>query len=146
MATPRNFDEAKAMLRTEWTRFASSVSAIAGSRWLMAILATFALVFGSHMIYAPQRLPNVQGLSLAQAGLPPNVDFGEVGRQVNDLARQRRSEAAEARGELVAEIDARAAEDPSFIPMLNGIGFGATLVLLLGNIALMTARRRVSRG
>lgn len=146
MQTPRNLDEAKAMLRREAGKVASSASAIAGSRWLMAILAAFALAFASHSLYAPQRLPSVSGLSLAHLGLPPNLDFGEVGRQLDAVARQRQSEAASFRGEITAEIDARAAEDANFVPMLNRIGFGAALVLLLANMTLMTLRRRTTRG
>src|SRR5690349_15321820 len=111
MRAPRNISEAKEIVRAEAGKVGSSLSAIAGSRWLMAILATFALVFGTHLIYAPQRLPHVQGLSLTQAGLPPGLDFGEAGARLNDLARQRQAEAAEARGEIASEIEARAAED-----------------------------------
>ena len=32
------------------------------------------------------------------------------------------------------------------IPLINQIGFGAALALLLGNMWIMTARRRFSRG
>lgn len=146
MQTPRNLTEAKQLVGREARRIGGSLSAIAGSRWLLAILATFAVVFGSHLIYAPQRLPSVSGLSLVQVGLPPSVDFGELGQQASQLAREREDEAQSVRGEIVAEIDARQAEDPGFIPMLNMIGFGIALVLLLANMTLMTLRRRETRG
>lgn len=146
MQTPRNLSEAKQLIRVEAGKIGSSLSGLAGSRWLLAILATFAVVFGSHLIYAPQRLPSVSGFSLAHLGLPPSVDFGEVGRELSAQAAQRRSEAADVRNEITAEIDARAAEDPSFIPMLNSVGFGVALVLMLANMTIMTLRRRVTRG
>jgi hypothetical protein len=146
MQTPRNLKEAWQIVRDQAGKIGGALSALAGSRWLLAILATFALVFGAHLIYAPQRLPSVHGLSLAQAGLPPNLDFGEAGRELGARLQERQSEAANVRGEIIAEIDARAAEDPAFIPMLNRIGFGVALVLLLANMALMTLRRRATRG
>jgi hypothetical protein len=76
---PKGLAEAKQIFKEERTKVASSLSAIAGSRWLTAILATFALAFGTHLAYAPGRLPPVSGLSLAQIGLPTGVDFGFVG-------------------------------------------------------------------
>lgn len=142
--TPKTLDEAKQIFREEKRKIASSLSAIAGSRWLMAILATFALAFGSHLVFAQQRLPTVQGLSLAQAGLPPGIDFGMAGEQLEEARASARRE--DVPGQIQARIAEEQADNPSFIPTLNWIGFALTFVLLLGNMALMTARRRVTRG
>jgi hypothetical protein len=137
---PKDLAEAKQIFREERTKVTSSVSAIAGSRWLMAILATLVIAFGTHLAYAPTRLPPVGGLSLAQAGLPAGVDFGVVGEQ----AQAAREAAARQGGQerVQQAIDENAAR----IPMINMIGFALTLVLLLGNMWLMTVRRRFTRG
>ena len=73
---PTNLAEAKEIFREEKAKVTTSLSAIAGSRWLMAILATLVIAFGTHLAYAPARLPTVGGVSLAAIGLPSNVDFG----------------------------------------------------------------------
>jgi hypothetical protein len=140
MATPRNLNEAKAMIHAEKAKVASSLSAIAGSRWLMAILAAFALAFGLHAIYAPGRLPTIGGLSLTQAGLPPNLDFGkagQLGQEAHDAAVRQ-----DVSGHVTSLIDQHAA----FIPYVNYAGFAIALALLLGNMWIMTRRRRFTRG
>lgn len=140
MQTPKNLDEAKAIFRAERTKVTTSISAVAGSRWLMAILATLALAFGTHLIYAPSRLPPVGGVSVAAVGLPPSVDFGFAGEQAKAAQEAAlRERAAERAQELVAANAERA-------PLLNAIGFGAALVLLLVNMTIMTKRRRFTRG
>jgi hypothetical protein len=140
MQTPKNLDEAKAIFRAERTKVTTSISAIAGSRWLMAILATLALAFGTHLIYAPSRLPPVGGVSVAAVGLPPSVDFGFAGEQAKAAQEAAlREGAAERAQELIAANAERA-------PMFNAIGFGAALVLLLVNMTIMTKRRRFTRG
>ena len=68
---PHRLKEAKQIVHEEQVKVTSSLSAIAGSRWLMAILATLAIAFGTHLAYAPGRLPPVGGLSLAASGFPP---------------------------------------------------------------------------
>jgi hypothetical protein len=137
---PKSLSEAKQMFREEKTKVSSSISAIAGSRWLLAILATFALAFGTHLAFAPQRLPPVAGLSLAQIGLPTGVDFGVVGEQAKQATEAAQREDARGRvQELVAA-------NPERIPLINAIGFGVALVLILINMTIMTRRRRVSRG
>ena len=140
MRTPTNLAEAKAIFREERTKLTGSLSAIAGSRWLLAILATLVIAFGANLLYSPDQLPAVGGLSLSSVGLPPNLDFGIVGEQ----AAQAR-EAAERQGGA-SEAAAFLAERPELVPMLNAIGFGLCLALLLGNMWIMTKRRRVSRG
>ncbi|UPT63659.1 MAG: hypothetical protein M0D54_03700 [Hyphomonadaceae bacterium JAD_PAG50586_4] len=140
MQTPKNLDEAKAIFRVERTKVTTSISAIAGSRWLLAILATIVIAFGTHLIYAPARLPPVGGVSVAAVGLPPNVDFGFAGEQAKaaqDAAI--REGAAEHAQNLIAANAERA-------PLINAIGFGVALVLLIINMAIMTKRRRVTRG
>lgn len=137
---PRSLDEAKQIIREERTKVRTSISAIAGSRWLLAILATFALAFGTHLAYAPDRLPPVAGLSLTQVGLPSGVDFGVIGEQAGSAR-----EAAERQGvqERAREF---VAENAERIPLFNAVGFGLAIVLLMVNLAIMTARRQHSRG
>ncbi|MBL8531487.1 MAG: hypothetical protein JNK94_07110 [Hyphomonadaceae bacterium] len=142
--TPKNLAEAKQIVREEKRKLTTSISAIAGSRWLMAILATFTLAFGNHLIFARERLPTVHGLSLAEAGLPPGLDFGLAGEQLEEArAAARRENVA---GRIQEEIAALQNENADVIPTLNWIGFGAALALLLGNMTIMTMRRRTTRG
>lgn len=137
---PKNLAEAKQIFREERNRVTSSIAAIAGSRWLMAILATCVIAFGVHLAYAPARLPPVGGLSLAASGLPPGVDFGFAGEQAKAAAEAAQRQGAQGR------VQEFVAENAERIPLFNAIGFGAALVLLLGNMWIMTSRRRFSRG
>lgn len=137
---PQSLAEAKQIIKEERAKVRSSISAIAGSRWLLAILATFALAFGTHLIYAPDRLPPVSGLSLAQIGLPSGVDFGFVGEQAEEAAAAARDH------DVRGRVQEAAAANPERAATINAIGFGAALVLLLINMAIMTKRRRVTRG
>jgi hypothetical protein len=137
---PKNLAEAKQIVREERVKITSSLSAIAGSRWLLAILATFVIAFGTHLAYAPARLPSVGGLSLAATGLPPNVDFGVVGEQASQAIEA--AERSDARSQAQEFVETNAER----IPLFNAIGFGAALVLLLVNMTIMTKRRRFSRG
>lgn len=138
--TPHSLKEAKEIVGEERRKVSSSLSAIAGSRWLMAILATFAIAFGAHLVYAPERLPPVGGLSLTTFGLPSSVDFGFVGEQAQQAA-----EAAQRQG-ATSRVDQLVAEHQAQVPLINMIGFGAALALLLGNMWIMTNRRRFTRG
>lgn len=140
MQTPKNLDEAKAIFRAERTKVTTSISAIAGSRWLMAILATIVLAFGTHLIYAPSRLPPVGGVSVAAVGLPPNVDFGFAGEQAKAAQEAALREGAAERAQSFIAANAERA------PLINAIGFGVALVLLLVNMTIMTKRRRFTRG
>ena len=137
---PKNLKEAKQIFQEERAKVRSSLSAIAGSRWLTAILATLVIAFGTHLLYAPARLPTVGGLSLTMAGLPPSVDFGFAGEQAKQAAEAARTQDV---GGRVQEFTAANSEH---IPLINQIGFGAALALLLGNMWIMTSRRRFSRG
>lgn len=140
MRKPTNLADAKAIFREEKGKLTGSLSAIAGSRWLLAILATFVIAFGTNLLYAPGQLPSVGALSAAQVGLPTNLDFGIVGEQAGQAR-----EAAERQGGAEL-IEAFLADNASLIPMFNAVGFGLCLVLLLANMAIMTKRRRVTRG
>jgi hypothetical protein len=137
---PRSLAEAKQTFRDERRKVVSSLAAIAGSRWLMAILAAFVLAFGTHLAYAPTRLPPVGGLSLAATGLPPSVDFGFAGEQAKAAAEAAARQ--DVSGRVRELLDANAAR----IPLLNAMGFGLCLLLLAGNMWIMTKRRRFSRG
>lgn len=135
---PASLDEE--MVRAEASKLRGALAAVAGSRWLMAILATLVIAFGTHLAYAPGRLPVVNGLSVASIGLPPNLDWGVAGEQAQAAreAAERQDAQAKARDVLNENADR--------IPLINGVGFGLALVLLLGNMWVMTKRRRVSRG
>jgi cobalamin biosynthesis protein CobD/CbiB len=140
MRQPTNLAEAKQIFREEKAKVTGSISAIAGSRWLMAILATLVIAFGTHLIYAPARLPAVGGVSLAVVGLPPTVDFGFAGDQAKQAAEAARNSEARTRAEeFVAANQER-------IPIFNAVMFGLSLLLLLGNLWIMTKRRPYSRG
>ncbi len=138
--TPHSLKEAKEIVHEERVKVTSSLSAIAGSRWLLAILATLVIAFGAHLAYAPGRLPPVGGLSIAASGLPPSVDFGFAGEQAKQAAEAAERQGAQTRAQQF--IDENAAR----VPLFNAIGFGVALVLLLGNMWIMTKRRRFSRG
>jgi hypothetical protein len=137
---PKDLAEAKQIFVEEKTKLTGSLSAIAGSRWLLAILATLVIAFGAHLAYAPARLPPVGGLSVASSGLPPSLDFGFAG----DQAKQAAEAAANSEARTRAQDFVAANQD--MVPIINAIGFGLTLLLLLGNMWIMTKRRRVSRG
>ncbi len=139
MQTPRSLEEAKTAFKAEKAKVTTSLSTIMGSRWLLAIAATFALAFGTHLAYAPSRLPPVGGLSLSTAGLPP-LDFGVAGEQA---AKAR--EAAIREG-APSQIQAAINENREYVPMMNAVGFGLALLILALNLTLMTKRRRVTRG
>jgi hypothetical protein len=137
---PKNLAEAKQIVREERIKITTSISAIAGSRWLLAILATFVIAFGTHLAYAPARLPSVGGLSLAASGLPPTVDFGVAGDQAKQAIDSAERSEARSRAQEFLETNAER------IPLFNAIGFGLALALLLINMTIMTKRRRFSRG
>lgn len=137
---PKNLAEAKQIVKEERIKVTSSLSAIAGSRWLLAILATFALAFGTHLLYAPARLPPISGLSIAHIGLPTDLDFGFVGEQAKEAARAAGDQDVGGRAQ---EFIAANAER---IPLINAIGFGLALVLLAINMTIMTKRRRTTPG
>lgn len=137
---PKNLAEAKQIIKEERIKVTSSISAIAGSRWLLAILATFALAFGTHLLYAPARLPPVSGLSIAQVGLPTGLDFGVVGEQAKQAAEA--AQRQDVSGQVQGLVDA----NPERVPLINAIGFGLALVLLAINLTIMTKRRRTTRG
>jgi hypothetical protein len=140
MRQPRNLDEAKAIYRDEKRKVTRSFDAIIGSRVLMAILATFLIAFAVNLATSPDQLPNVGGLSVARLGLPPDVDFGIVGEQAVQAQQAALREGAP------GMINTFLGEHRSYVPIINGIGLGATFVLLLVNMTVMTKRRRFTKG
>lgn len=142
--TPQNLEDAKQIFREEKSKVTSSLSAIAGSRWLMAILATAVIAFGTHLYFAPQRLPPLSISSVTALGLPPGLDFGLVGEQAQ--AAMDAAARSAAQEDIAARFAAETAANPNFVRTLNTIGFGTALVLLIGNMWIMTKRRRFSRG
>lgn len=137
---PTSLAEAKEIFQEEKAKVTSSLSAIAGSRWLMAILATLVIAFGTHLAYAPARLPAVGGISLTAVGLPPTVDFGFAGDQAKQAAEAARNSEARTRAQEFVTANA------DKIPIINAVCFGLALLLLLGNMYIMTKRRPYSRG
>lgn len=137
---PKDLAEAKAIFWEEKAKVTGSISAVAGSRWLMAILATLVIAFGTHLAFAPARLPAVGGVSLAAVGLPPSVDFGFAGDQAKQAAEAAANSQARTRAEEFVAANAER------IPIFNAVAFGLSLLLLLGNMFIMTKRRPYSRG
>lgn len=140
MRTPHSLSEAKQVLHEEEVKVTSSLSAIAGSRWLMAILATLTLTFGLHSIYAPARPLAIGGLSLTEFGLPPRLDFGKAG----ELAKSMHDAAV--RQHVGAHVNAIVNQHADYIPYINYAGFALAFVLLLVNMTIMTKRRHFTRG
>lgn len=140
MRQPKDLAEAKQIFQEEKSKVTGSLAAIAGSRWLMAILATLVIAFGTHLAFAPARLPAVGGVSLAAVGLPPTVDFGFAGDQAKQAAEAAANSEARTRAEEFVAANAER------IPIFNAVAFGLALLLLLGNMWIMTKRRPYSRG
>lgn len=132
--------EAKARVIAEKNKVTGSLAAIIGSRVLLAVLATLCIAFAANLLYSPGDLPRVGGLSLAQAGLPPNIDFGVVGEQAGQAA------AAAQREGVGGYVQAFFTEHANLIPLFNAIGLGLCFIMLLINMIVMTKRRRFSRG
>ncbi len=141
--TPQNLEEAKQIYREEKAKVTGAFSALAGSRWTMAILATLVLAFGSHWAFAPMRLPEIAITNAAHFGLP-EFDFGELGIQAQQAwtAFWNSDAPVQAQQRLAAET----ATNENFVRTLNAVGFGVASVLLLGNMWVMTKRRRYTRG
>lgn len=137
---PQSLEEAKQIIGEERAKLRNAVSRLAGSRWLAAILATFVIGFGTHLAYAPERLPPISGLSMAQIGLPSDLDFGIVGEKAQDAAGAARDN--DLRGRAASYL----ADNPERVRQINAIGFGLALVLLLINMTIMTRRRAVTPG
>jgi hypothetical protein len=137
---PKDLAEAKQIFREEKAKLFSSLSAVAGSRWLMAILASLAVTFGVHLIYAPTRPPSLEWLRWENIGLPPSVDFGFAGEQWNEMR-----EAAKA-NDVAGQVQATLAEDPVRYLWFNAAVFAVALILLFANMWIMTKRRRLTRG
>jgi hypothetical protein len=140
MRQPRNLDEAKAIYKDEKRKITRSLDALIGSRILMAVLATFVLAFAVNLATSPDQLPNVGGLSVARLGLPADVDFGVVGEQAAQA-----QQAAEREG-ATSYVRTFLDENRSLVPIINGVGLGATFVLLMVNMTVMTKRRRFTKG
>jgi uncharacterized membrane protein YhaH (DUF805 family) len=136
---PQSLDEAKTIVREERLKLRHAFSAIIGSRWLLAILATFVIAFGTHIAFAPTRLPPVAGLAAATSFMPA-VDFGLVGEQAQQAAQSAIDQGAD------EEARALIAENAARIPAANVIMFALCLVLLLVNMAVMTSRRWYTKG
>ena len=137
---PKDLAEAKAIFREEKAKVTGSISAVAGSRWLMAILAALALTFGSHLIFAPERLPSIEWLHWQNIGLPPSFDFGFAGEQAREAAAAAVNNGARERAE------AALAQNQDRYALINAIAFGLTFVLLIANMWVMTKRRPYTRG
>jgi hypothetical protein len=140
MGTPQNLAGAKAIFREQKLKLTNSLSAVAGSRWLLALLATLVIAFGANLLYSPSQLPAIGGLSLSAIGLPPSLDWGVLGEQAAQAGAAAQRQGAPTQARAFLDQYAR------YNPILNAAGFGLCLLLLLGNMWIMTKRRRFSRG
>lgn len=137
-------EEAKAVYNVEKNKVLVATQAVIGSRMVMAVLATLALAFACHGLFAPTRLPSVAPPSAAQIGLPPDLDFGILGEQAREAAAAAQRENVPERVQAI--VNEMREGNPQVVPILNWVGFGIAFLLLLGNMWIMTKRRRVSRG
>lgn len=131
----RSVDDAKAMLRDEKIKIANSWQVLVGSPVVVAVFAALAIAFGAHLIYAPDRLPSIGGFGVAAFGLPP-LDFGIVSEGAQEAA------AAAGRQGAAGEVQGFFAENPGAVPIVNGVAFGATFVLLIWALAIQTGIRK----
>lgn len=137
---PKDLEDAKAIYKEEKQKVTRSLDALIGSRMLMAVLATFVIAFAVNLATSPDQLPNVGGLSVARLGLPPEVDFGVVGEQA--VQAQQAAERENASGYVQTFLN----DNRQAVPIINGVGLGATFVLLMVNMTVMTKRRRFTKG
>lgn len=137
---PKTLAEAKQIVREERLKLTSAISVLAGSRWLLAILATLVLAFGSHLLYAPTRLPAVAGVAEISRIAMPGVDFGIVGEQAGEAIDAAR------RQDVSGQVQAFTTATATRARITNAVGFGLTLILLIVNMVIMTKRRRTTRG
>jgi hypothetical protein len=129
--------EVKLRIAEERAKVTTSINAVLGSRWLLAVLAAFAISFASHTIFFPERLPPVAGITIANLGLP-TTDFGLVGDQATQAYEAAQRQDVSGRlGELLAER-------PQLAATLNIAGLVISLLLLVWNIHL--ASRRYAHG
>lgn len=140
MRLPKSLSDAKEMLRGERNKLVASLSLIAGSRWLLAIAAALALTFGSHLVYAPDRLPAMEWLNWGNIGLPPSVDFGLAGEKWDEMVA-----AAEQQDVAARAQDALAANQERHV-WINALAFAGALGMLALNLWIMTTRRAHTRG
>jgi len=140
MRQPTSLDDAKAMVREEKAKVSTAVSNFAGSRWATAILATLVIAFGVNLIYSPTQLPTFGDWSVARVGLPEGRDFGLLGEQAVQAREAAEREQIAERGRTWAEANS------DKVPAINAVGVGGALLLLLGNMWIMTKRRRFTRG
>ncbi len=138
--TPQSLDEAKQIYREEKGKVLSSLNTLIGSRWLLAVLAAFAIAFGVNLLYSPSQLPHVTGVSLSGLGLPDSLDWGLAGEQ----AKAARDAAVREGAPGFATQFVHDHRD--WVPIMNWLGFGLTLTLLFSNLTIMTLRRRYTRG
>jgi hypothetical protein len=135
-----SLDHAKTAFRAEKAKLSHALSTLAGSRWLTALIASLAMSFGVTLAYAPDRLPHLSGMSLTSFGLPDTLDFGAAGARAGEAAAAAQRQGA---GEAIAAF---LAEHAGVIPWINGAAFALCCALLLGNMWIMTERRRTTRG
>ena len=140
MRQPHSLDEAKAIYREEKAKLTGGVSALIGSRAVLAVLTLLMVGFGSHALYAPDRLPPIQGVSLAQLGLPSSLDFGVAG----DVAKEARDAALRqgAEGQVTSFVDAHRAQAPLF----NLAGAALSALLLAWNLMAAAGKWKTSPG
>jgi hypothetical protein len=133
MRQPQSLEDAKAIVREEKAKLSTAVKAVLGAPALTAVLAALLIAFGVNLLYSPSQLPLLGDWTLASVGLP-NLDFGVAGEQAAQIRD------AAANQDLTGRTLSWADQNPDKTPLINAIGAGAALVLLLANMWL-TARR-----
>lgn len=133
MRQPQSLEDAKAIVREEKAKLSTAVKAVLGAPALTAVLAALLIAFGVNLLYSPSQLPLLGDWTLASVGLP-NLDFGVAGEQATQIRD------AAANQDLTGRALSWADQNPDKTPLINAIGAGAALVLLLANMWL-TARR-----
>ena len=135
-----SIQEAKARVVAEKNKVVSSTRAVIGSRALLAVLTMLMVGFGVHALYAPTRLPPIQGLSLASVGLPSSVDFGVLGQGAQEAT------AAAIRQGAPDKANEFLAAHQSQIPLYNQIGFGVCALLLVWNLFAAAGKWKGAKG
>ena len=128
MRQPHSLDEAKTIYREEKGKLLTAVHGVIGSRAVLAGLTMLMVGFGAHTIYAPTRLPPIRGISLAQAGLPPSLDFGAAGEAAKELR-----DAAVRQG-ASDQVTTFVTAHQDWIPAFNQGGFALCALLLVWNL------------
>jgi len=139
----RSVDDAKALVKAEKAKIGTALHRLVTARVPVAIIAAFAITsaiaFGTHLIYARERLPTV-GVSSAMLGLPPlQLDFGIAGEAATEAAAAAQRQGA---SQIASEF---LVANPALVPLINVIGFGLGLALTFWAFSVQNGLRKRQR-